>query len=141
MGDSYVQHGDAEAAIISTLRNSTHIQNFYAGEPNVAPDMVGYQTGALWIECSLEGGTRMWPTIWRPRIDVNVFAKTRSVAHDLAQVAEAVLFTLRGDRFPTYGVSITGVKEETGMFRAPDALTGSSRYVFALRFTVMPYYH
>lgn len=138
MADQYVLHGDAEAALINTLIDHEEIQDFPEGEPTVSADLVGYQMGALWIMVSLEGGTRRWPRITKPRVDVQVFGPSRTVTQDLAQVAEAVLFAAQGNHYPEYGLVLTDVKEETGMFRAPDNLTGSVRYIFALRLTMVP---
>ena len=134
----YIKHGDTEAAVINILRNDTHIINFPDGAPTVSADYVGYTMGDRWIMVSREGGSKTWPSIDRPRIDFQVLAERRAVALELAQVAEAVVFQQVGQAFPTYGVFIASVVEETAPFRAPDRETGSTRYVFALRFTCKP---
>lgn len=138
MANAYVLHGDIEAALVAELLDAPEIDDFPGGAPRVSTDMRGYTMGDRWIMVSLEGGTRRWPIISRPRVDVHVLAKTRTVAQNLAQVAEAVLFAAQANHYPTYGLVLTDVKEETGMFRAPDNLTGSERYIFSLRLTMVP---
>lgn len=124
--------------MIHILMSATEISGFAGGAPRVSADMVGYEMGARWIKVSREGGSKRWPLVDKPRIDVNVMAKTRDVAHDLAQVAEAVLFRAMGQGFPTYGLFLSDVAEETGPVRVDDPQTGSPRYVFALRLTCVP---
>lgn len=135
----YIPQGDVEAAIIKMLKNATEVVNFSGGAPRVSSDLQDYQARARWIMVSREGGYLVWPKIDKPRIDINVFAESRKVAHDLAQVAQAVIFRGMDATFPEFGMRITDVRMETGMFRVPDRETGSPRYVFALRLTCVPY--
>lgn len=134
----YIKHGDIEAAMIHILSTASEIVNFSGGAPTVRADYIGYNMGDRWIQVIREGGSKTWPVIDRPRVDFQVLADRRSVALELAQVAEAVIFREMGQRFPTYGVFIADAKEETAPFRAPDKETGSYRYIFAIRFTCTP---
>lgn len=131
-------HGDAEAAIIALINTAPEIIGFSGGAPRVSSDMIEYQKGDRWIMVSLEGGTKVWPRIWKPRVDINVFGKTRTTTHNLAQVAQAVIIQGMNQAFPEYGIKLTDAKVETDLFRAPDKETGSSRYVFAMRLTCVP---
>lgn len=134
-----VVQGDTEAACIAILGTATEITGFAGGAPRISGDMVGYQMGVRWIKVSREGGAKVWPRIDRPRIDFNVLAETRTAAHDIAQVAEAVMIRAMGQAFPQYGLFLSDVREETGPVRVDDPKTGSPRYVFALRLTVVPH--
>lgn len=134
----YIVQGDAEAACISILNAATEISGFAGGAPRVSSDAVGYQMKARWITVSREGGSMIWPKVDKPRVDFNVYAETRTVAHNLAQIAQAAMFRAMGQAFPDFGLCITDVKIETGIFRIPDKETGSPRYVFSLRLTCVP---
>ena len=134
----YIPQGDTEAMVIDILENSTEIDNFPGGPPTVSSDYTGYSMGARWIMVSREGGFLRWPHVDKPRIDLYVLAETRSVAHDLAQVAQAVIRQAMGQAFPTYGVVLSDVQVETGITRVPDKETGSPRYVLALRLACVP---
>ncbi len=134
----FIKQGDVEAAVISVLRTATEITAFPGGAPTVTSDYEGYQARARWIMVTREGGNIVWPSIDKPRIDIQVLAETRTVASSLAQVAQAVIFRAMGQVFPTYGTTISGVKVETGITRVPDRETGSPRYIFALRLTCKP---
>lgn len=134
----YIKQGDSEAACVSILRTATEISAFPGGAPNVSTNVVGYTMGDRWIMVSREGGTTVWPSVDKPRIDFNVYAETRAVAHDLAQVAIAVMFRAMGQRYATYHLFLTDVTMETGLVRVPDKPTGAERYIFALRLTITP---
>lgn len=133
---NYVLQGDVEAAIIYILRNASEIINFSGGAPEVSSTLDGYVPGDRWITVSLEGGNLKWPRVMNARADFNVFADSRTTAHDMAQVALAVLFREMGQ--PTPYVRITDLKVETGLMRADDRLNDSARYLFALRVTYVP---
>lgn len=135
----YVLQGDVEAACINLLKDAPEITGFAGGAPRVSSDLQGFQMGARWVMVSREGGSLAWPKIDYPRLDFNIYGETRKVAHDLAQVAQAVMFRSMDSTFPQFGVRITNVKVETGILRAPDPSTGSLRYVFALRLTCVPF--
>lgn len=135
----YIVQGDVEAAAISILKDAPELTGFPGGAPRVSSDLQGYQKHSRWLTVSREGGILNWPKIEKPRLDFNVYAEKRSVAHDLAQVALAVMFREMGSAFPDFGLRITDVKVETGLVRVPDKETGSPRYVFALRLTCLPY--
>lgn len=134
----YVEQGDCEAALVDELMDAPEIINFSGGAPRISTDLVGFQKGLRWIKVSREGGSKAWPNIDKPRIDINVFAETRTVAHHLAQVAEAVLFRAMGQAFPDHNLFLSDVAEETGPVRVDDPKTGTPRYVFALRLVVVP---
>jgi hypothetical protein len=138
----YIPQGDVEAAIISILRDADEVINFSGGAPEVSSDLVGYQmkdsAKRRWIMVTREGGNIRWPNIDKPRVDIQVLAESRSVAHNLAQVAQAVIFRAMGQAFPEYGTVITDVRVETGITRVPDRETGANRYIFALRLVCKP---
>jgi hypothetical protein len=135
----YVLQGDLTAAVINQLRNAPEISGFAGGAPTVSSTLDGYVIGNRWISVSLEGGSFKWPVVANARVDFNVFAESRTVAHDMAQVALAVLFREMGQpTSPTYGVRITDVRVETGLTRADDKMSDSARFLFALRITYVP---
>lgn len=138
----YLPQGDIEAAIIYLLTNSPHITGFPGGAPLVRPDYIGYDfkdsTKNRWIMVTREGGNLLWPKIDKPRVDLQVLGPTRTVAHNLAQVAQAVVLNASGQSFPSFGTKITNVQVETGVTRVPDRETGSPRYISALRLTCVP---
>lgn len=130
----YVLMGDLEGAIIHILSNAPEITGFAGGAPTVSSTLDGFRrTNNRWIAVSLEGGGDQYPVIAKSRVDFNVFAETRTIAHNLAQIAMAVIFRERGQPFPAYRVRYHDVKVETGLVRADDKLSDSPRYLFALR--------
>jgi hypothetical protein len=135
----YIIQGDIEAALINILRSADEIQDFAGGEPNVSTTLDGYNIGDRWVAVSLEGGSFKWPKIVRSRVDFNVFAETRTVAHDISQTILAVLFREMGQPSPTYGLRTFRFRVETGPVRADDKLTDAPRYVFSLRAHFIPY--
>lgn len=134
----YILQGDVEAAVVSILKNDSRLTSFSGGAPRISSDLVGYLMGARWITVSREGGNISWPKVDRPRVDFNVYGPTRTVAHDMAQVAQAVMFQIAGTAYPTYGIFISDVQVETGLFRSPEKETGASRYIFSLRLACVP---
>lgn len=136
----YVVSGDIEAACIHVLRTAPEIIGFSGGAPTVTTTLDGYPIGGRWIAVSREGGTFNWPVTTRARVDFNVFASTRTVAHDIAQVALAVLFREMGqDTTPSYGLVVTDITIETNLIRADDRLNDSPRFLFSLRITYVPH--
>ncbi len=138
MSEELIIQGDSEAAIIQLIDEAEEIADFVGGAPEVRGDLNGYQAGARWITVQRQGGSLFWPRIDKPRIDVNVFAETRTVAHDLAQVAQAVCLRGMGQAFPSANVFVSDITIETGLLRVPDPPTDSHRYLFALRLTCVP---
>lgn len=133
MADPFNQHGDAEAAIVHVLKNLT--PELAGKSITVRPDLIGYQSGSRWIMVSQEGSSKaQWNVINKPRIDIEVRAEKRSVAKDMAEIAEASIFRSIGTS--AVGVTISQVKEEMGITRVPDKeVTAVSRYIFSVRLT------
>jgi hypothetical protein len=135
----YVLQGDVEAAAIKFLTSAPELTSFPGGAPTVSTSLDGYQIGSRWITVGLEGGTFKWPIVMDARVDFNVFAESRTIAHDLAQITLAVMFREMGQpSSPTFGVRITSARVETGPIRADDKLSDSARYLFSLRITYVP---
>jgi hypothetical protein len=128
-------HGDIEALIIDVLANDPDIAGY---SPTVTSDMVGFQQNARWIEVIRQGGnvTTSSGVIDKPRVDINVFAESRTVAHDIAQLTQRALLLARGTS--GFGCKITDVKIETGIYRSPDKFSDTPRFILALRLTVVP---
>lgn len=136
----FIRQGDAEAAIVDILDNYTPelIPFDTPSKPlSIKTTLVGYQMGDRWIEVSLEGGADNWPKIWKPRIDFEVHAETRTVAHDMAQVAKASIQRAMGF-YSGKGINLCDAKTEQGLTRVPDKLGETPRYIFSLRLTVTP---
>lgn len=134
-----VIQGDVEAALIEIIRNATEVSGFPGGAPNVSTTLDGFDKGLRWVVVSSEGGSFKFPVIMRTRIDINVFAETRTVAHDLAQIIFAVLFREQGQPSPNHGLRIHKHRVETGLVRADDKLNDAPRYLFSLRSHFVPY--
>lgn len=135
----YIVHGDLEAAMVHIIRTASEVVNFGGGAPHVSTSLRGFEVGDRRVVISLEGGSFRWPIQTRSRVDVNVFAETRTVAHDLVQIILAVLHREAGQPSPDYGLRITKHRVETGPVRADDKISDSPRYVFSLRTHHIPY--
>lgn len=138
----YLQQGDVEAAVINWLLDHDEIVDFQDGAPTVSADFVGYNDKDLskrrWVMVTREGGNLVWPNVDKPRVDFQVLAETRTVAHRLAQVVQAAVFQAMGQAFPEHGIQISDIKVETGITRVPDRETGAPRYILALRMVCVP---
>lgn len=137
-----VIHGDIEAACVDILRSHTLIVNFAGGAPEVKTDLVGYVEHSRRIVVSAEGSSQYGnlQKIKMPRVDIDCYGENRETAHDLAQLAEAILLQVRGGKaYSGNGLTITDVREEMGPIRVPDKESDVMRYYFALRFEIIPY--
>lgn len=137
MANETIIHGDVEAAVVSLLSSDTLVTNLVP-TTNISTSLVGYSAGAKWIEVSLEGGSYIFPKFYRPRIDIYVYASTRSQAIAICHAINAVLFKKMGDPTVYNGVRIANVKSELMPTRVPDKQTESPRYVMSYRLTVTP---
>lgn len=136
MENELIVQGDAEAALVKLLTDSTAVQAF--APLVVATDLVGYTAGDKWIKVILQGGSLVYPNkVDMPRVDFNVYGPDRVVTNDLARTALAVLLKTIGP-YTAYGATLTYAKVETGLFRAPDKDSDSVRYIFSLRLFVVP---
>lgn len=135
----YIYFGDLEAALIQIIQEAPEIIAFPGGAPRVSTTLKDYTVGDRWITVNQEGGSLDRPIINRARVDFNVFGPSRSVAHDLAQTAFAVLFREMGQPSPDFGLRTLGIRVETGLTRADDKLNDSARFLFALRISYVPY--
>lgn len=135
----YVEFGDLEAALIQMLTDAPEISGFSEGAPTVTTTLDGFNAGDLRIIISLEGGNHKKPVIQRARVDFNVFGPRRTVAHDLAQKALAVVFRESGQPFPDFNLRIISTRVETGLVRIDDKFSDSPRFLFSLRIAHVPY--
>lgn len=138
----YLPQGDVEGAIINWLINDSHIASFPGGAPTVSSTFIGYNdkdpAKRRWVMVTREGGNLIWPNVDKPRVDVQVLAESRTVAHALAQVVQAVIFQAMGQAFPAHGIYISDIRIETGITRVPDRETGAPRYIMAFRMVCVP---
>lgn len=131
-----VIHGDVEALLVDIIQNSTpELASF--GPPRVSTDLRDYQEGERWVAISVEGGLHdAWNLIWNPRLDVEIRAETRSLAHDISQIVFASLF--RAVPHSAWGETLSEVKTELGLTKVSDKEeVASYRYVFSLRLTCL----
>jgi hypothetical protein len=128
--------GDAEAAVVDILTNYT--PELSGLDITFSTSMVGYTAGDRWVVVSQEGGSAEWPKIDRPRIDLQIFANSRTDARDIAAMCQASLIRSMGN-YSGNGVTITDVRLELGLTRVPDKLEEVARYILALRLTCVPY--
>lgn len=133
----FITFGDTEAAVVDILDNLTPELEFADGRPRVSTNFIGYEVGDRWIVVSQEGGFVRWPHINRPRIDVQVLADRRSVAHDIADICLASIRHQMG-RYRGYGLFLTDAIVELGLTRVADRRQEADRYIFALRLTTVP---
>lgn len=133
----FITHGDTEAAIVDILENLTPELDYADGRPTVSTNFLGYTVGDRWIMVSQEGAFVVWPNINRPRIDIQVLADRRSVAHDMADICLASIRYQMG-RYRGYGLFLADAIIELGLTRVPDRRQEADRYIFALRLTTKP---
>jgi hypothetical protein len=128
--------GDAEAACIDILKN--HTPELAGLDITFSTSLNGYQAGMRWVVVSQEGSAADWPKIDRPRIDIHVFAGSRTDARDIAAMVQASLIRAMGN-YSGNGLTICDVRLELGLTRVPDKLEEVARYILALRLTCVPY--
>ncbi len=124
-------HGDAEALIVDVLENLTPELQLYS--PTISTDLRNYQAGMRWVMVTAEGGNHaQWNVINKPRIDVEVRAERRDVAHQIAQICFGSIY--RSVPYSAYGATLSQVKTELGLVNVPDKEEEESyRYLFSLR--------
>lgn len=135
----FIQHGDAEAAIVDILLNYTPELAFSTGRPTISTNMNGYDFNDRWIMVTQEGSLEAARNVIdRPRIDVACWAEKRSSARDIAGICRASIQYQAG-RYRGNGLVLTDAKLEMGLTRIPDRRQGVVRYIFGLRLTTRPY--
>jgi hypothetical protein len=80
------------------------------------------------------GGFIKWPALDMATLDVEVWASTRDVGHDLAQLVTSHLMHTRG----TGGVPFARVSTISGLVFMVDDLTELSRWVMTFQISVRP---
>ena len=135
----FIIQGDAEAAVIDILRTLTPELPTSPPHPTlyISTNLLGYVPDQRRVVVSQEGGSETWPKIFRPRIDIEVFAERRSVAQDIIEICLASLKRSMGS-YSGFGLFISDCKIEMGPTRVPDPLQDASRYVSAVRLTIVP---
>ncbi len=134
----FIQHGDAEAAVVDILLNYTPELAFSTGRPTISTNLIGYEYDDRRIMVSQEGAFESARNILNhPRIDVECWAEKRSVAHDMADICLASI-QYQGGRYRGNGLYLAQADLEMGITKAPDRRQGVVRYIFALRLTTRP---
>lgn len=135
----FIIQGDAEAAVIDILRTLTPELPTSPPHPtlHISTNLLGYVPEQRRIVVSQEGGSEKWPKIFRPRIDIEAFAERRSVAKDIIEICLASLKRSMGS-YSGFGLFISDCKIEMGPTRVPDPLQDASRYIAAVRLTIVP---
>lgn len=127
-----VIHGDVEALIIEILENTSELQPY---SPTIATDLRNYETdsGLNWIMVTAEGGAHtVFNVINKPRIDIEVRAGRRDIAHQITQICIGSIY--RSVPYAAYGAFLSDIKTELGPVNVPDKEEEESyRYLFALR--------
>lgn len=126
----YVQHGDVEAVIVDILLNLT--PELSASQVTISTNLIGYNPSARWVQVFQEGGLERWPVLYRPRIDLDVYAERRSVALDITQICLASVRRQAG-KYDDYGFRYSEMVVESGPTRIPDNLQETTRYVTSMR--------
>ncbi|MGH2651414.1 MAG: hypothetical protein ACRDHK_09430 [Actinomycetota bacterium] len=67
-----------------------------------------------------------------PRIQVEVYAESKSQAHDVAALARVALFELEGTAVSDPDAYVTGVEDAVALQWLPDPATDKDRYVFSV---------
>jgi hypothetical protein len=133
-----VSHGDPEAAVVDILRDSAQVLEFISAD-NISTTLEGYNTSTStqsWVMVTNEGGWRDKIKVYKPRIDIECYASSRSAAYDLVQACFSVMIASFGYR--GNGLFICDVRSEMGPTRIYDKPTENFRYVCSLRLTVVP---
>lgn len=127
-----VIHGDVEALVRDVIANLTPELVPYSVD-GISTDLRGYSSGMRWIMITAEGGfTTPYNIINKPRIDVEVRAERRDVAHDMAQICHGTIF--RAVPYTAFGATLSDVRTELGLVNVPDKEEEQSyRYLFSLR--------
>lgn len=131
MSTPIVLHGDAEALIRDIVANHTPELELF--DATVSTDLRGYNSGDRWVMITAEGGSyALFNVINKPRIDFEVRAERRDVAHNMAQICHATIFRAVPHR--SHGAVLSDAKTELGLVNVPDKEEETSyRYLFALR--------
>lgn len=138
LGFPVVRHGDIEAAVVDILQSSLAVTSICPSS-NISTNLGGYNTSEStqrWVMVTLEGGWRDKIKVFKPRIDIECYAESRSVAYDLSEACFSLLIASHGYR--SDDLFVCDVRSEMGPTRIPDKITENYRYVCSLRFTIVP---
>lgn len=130
-----VIYGDPVGLCINILRNSVDVLAL-VDEDKISSNLLEYQPTDLRIEVVSGGGWRHRLKPYKPRIDFYCYAPRRSVAHQIAGTAEAVLLASIG--YESNGLFLCDARSEAGITEIPDRLQELNRQFFSLRLTVTP---
>ena len=124
---------DSEAVAVVWLRHADL-------DATIATDMNGWRAGESRITVTRIGGSpSLAQRIDNPRLDVDVYAASKEVAHDLAQLARARLHELPEGDHTALGAVVANVADDLGLQYTPDPDTGTPRYIFTVALAVRPH--
>jgi hypothetical protein len=133
-----IVRGDAAASVIDMLHSAPEISSL-APAVKVMGDLVGFSTGERRIVVQQKGASPTYSVVVsRPRIDLWSYAENRNMAHDLADLAWAILRAERGN-YVGNGLLLVDVNEFVGMTWQPDAHTGAPCFLQSLQLRTRPH--
>lgn len=135
-GQPFVLNGDYTAAVIDIISHDSRITSF--GIDHITSDMKLYRAGMTYVCVTLLGGSYKFLYLKRPRIDIEVFAATRSRAYDISAMIQAVIFSKQND-YRANGVNLCAVQVETDIFLSDEKDTDQLRYIQSLRLVCKPW--
>lgn len=126
---------DSEAVAATWLRSRPELAGI-----QVSTDLRGYTAGQRRIVITRVGGVpSLAIRVDNPRLDVDVFGTDKADAHDLAQLARALLHELPTGDHTALDAVVANVADDVGLQWLPDPDTQAARYVLTLRLAVHPY--
>ena len=130
---------DAEATVAWAIReaNIPDLEGVYSSIPAKAFTDDGPQV--VVVVTRIGGAPEESHSLDNPNLSISTWATTKSVAHDVAQAARAVVHDLSGttvgveDDGAPVACTIAGVRDSMGMASIPDPNSKKDRYTFGVR--------
>ena len=128
MADRFQLFPDAEAVASVALRNAAIAglgSNVFSGSPKTPPSTYA-------VVQRLGGIPAERHHLDRARIQVDVWAASKDVAHDVAALCLQKLQDIEGTSVTGPAAYVTGVELAQGLTWAPDPQTDKDRYIFSV---------
>lgn len=118
-----VLFGDTVQLVIEAIRDGFALQSVDAVVDNEVPD-----EAVRYVVVRRQGGPRVDLVRDSAQIRIECLAPTKAEAHDLAQMARAYVFAMRGT--VRHGITVGRIEEFAGPAELPDPISQLPRYLF-----------
>ncbi len=128
---TYDPFPDAEHLAVQILRTSTEWGSFSPSIGTKLPNEPVWTSGVITVHRA-GGVPAERHRLDRANVQVDVWHETKQSAHDIAQLARAIIHRAEGSKFATPACALTGVDDAIGLSWLFDDLNMKPRYLFGV---------